>query len=113
MEQTYVTELMTVERLLLEIDSRFKFELTLNDSLRLYNYLKKVGNVTNFFFYIQDEFSRKYPDKEKVKDYNRKLMSEKIEFDLFEIEGFIDYVYETFDDDDFRDIVSKNRFWHN
>lgn len=113
MEQTYVTELMTVERLLLEIDSRFKFELTLNDSLRLYNYLKKVGNVTNFFFYIQDEFSRKYPDKEKVKDYNRKLMSEKIEFDLFEIEGFIDYVYETFGDDDFRDIVSKNRFWRN
>jgi hypothetical protein len=113
MEQTYVTELMTVERLLLEIDSRFKFELTLNDSLRLYNYLKKVGNVTNFFFYIQDEFSRKYPDKEKVKDYNRKLMSEKIEFDLFEIEEFIDYVYETFGDDDFRDIVSKNRFWHN
>ena len=111
MEHIYITEAMTVEKLLLEIDSRFKFDLSFNDELKLYNYLKEIGNLTNFFFYIQDEFSRRYPDKEKVKAYNRKLMSEKIEFDLSGAEDFIDRVFEETDDKEFKDTVLKNRFW--
>ena len=111
MKQIYITEAMTVEKLLLEIDSRFKFDLSFNDELKLYNYLKEIGNLTNFFFYIQDEFSRRYPDKEKVKAYNRKLMSEEIEFDLSGAEDFIDRMFEETDDKDFKDIVLKNRFW--
>lgn len=102
---------MTVEKLLLEIDSRFKFDLSFNDELKLYNYLKEIGNLTNFFFYTQDEFSRRYPDKEKVKTYNRKLMSEKIEFDLSGAEDFIDRMLEETDDKEFKDTVLKNRFW--
>lgn len=111
MEHIYITEAMTVEKLLLEIDSRFKFDLSFNDELKLYNYLKEIGNLTNFFFYAQDEFSRKYPDKEKVKAYNRKLMSEKIEFDLSGAEDFIDRIFEETDNKEFKDTVLKNRFW--
>lgn len=113
MKHIYITEAMTVEKLLLEIDSRFKFDLSFNDELKLYNYLKEIGNLTNFFFYTQDEFSRRYPDKEKVKAYNRKLMSEKIEFDLSGAEDFIDRMLEETDDKEFKDTVLKNRFWRN
>ena len=113
MKEVCITEVMTVEKLLLEIDSRLKFKLSLNDALKLYNYLKKIGGITNFFFYTQDEFSRKYPDKEKVKAYNRKLMSEKIEFDLSGAEDFIDRIFEETDDKEFKDVVLKNRFWAN
>ena len=113
MKQVCITEVMTVEKLLLEIDSRLKFELSLNDALKLYNYLKEIGAITNFFFYIQDEFSRRYPDKDEVKAYNSKLMSEKIDFDLSGSEEFIDHVFEITDNEEFKDLVLKNRFWLN
>lgn len=113
MKEVCITEVMTVEKLLLEIDSRLKFELSLNDALKLYNYLKEIGGITNFFFYIQEEFSWKCQDKDKVKAYNSKLMSEKIDFDLSGAEGFIDHVFEITDNEEFKDLVLKNRFWLN
>jgi hypothetical protein len=97
----------------LEIDSRLKFKLSLIDALKLYNYLKEIGGITNFFFYIQEEFSWKCQDKDEVKAYNSKLMSEKIDFDLSGAERFIDHVFEITDNEEFKDLVLKNRFWLN
>ena len=93
MKYAFISEIMTVERILLEIDKKFKFDLSFNDSLKLYNYLKEVGRVTNFFFYIQGEFSKKYQDQEKLMKYRSKLFSEALDIDLTDIEHFIDNIY--------------------
>ena len=111
MKRTFISEIMTVERILLEIDKKFKFDLSFNDSLKLYNYLKEVGRVTNFFFYIQGEFSKKYQDQEKLMKYRSKLFSESLDIDLTDIEHFIDNVYTSFNDSEFSDLIKKNRFW--
>lgn len=111
MKHAFISEIMTVERILLEIDKKFKFDLSFNDSLKLYNYLKEVGRVTNFFFYIQGEFSKKYQDQEKLMKYRSKLFSEALDIDLTDIERFIDNIYTTFNDSEFADLLKKNRFW--
>ncbi len=113
MERVSINELMQIERLLLEMNVRFKFDLSLGDSLKLYRYLKDVGEVTNFFFYIQDEYAQKNKDAEKLKEYNNKLVSEKIDFNIKEIQSFIDTVSSRFDDESFNDLLSKTRFWAN
>ena len=113
MERVSINELMQIERLLLEMNVRFKFDLSLGDSLKLYRYLRDVGEVTNFFFYIQDEYAQKNKDAEKLKEYNNRLVSEKIDFNIKEIQSFIDTVSSRFDDENFNDLLSKTRFWVN
>ena len=113
MERVSINELMQIERLLLEMNVRFKFDLSLGDSLKLYRYLRGVGEVTNFFFYIQDEYAQKNKDAEKLKEYNNRLVSEKIDFNIKEIQSFIDTVSSRFDDESFNDLLSKTRFWVN
>ena len=113
MERVSINELMQIERLLLEMNVRFKFDLSLGDSLKLYRYLRDVGEVTNFFFYIQDEYAQKNKDAEKLKEYNNRLVSEKIDFNIKEIQSFIDTVSSRFDDESFNDLLSKTRFWVN
>jgi hypothetical protein len=49
-----IGQLMVIERFLLEIDVRFKFELSFSEALKLYNYLKDVGRITNLYFNLMD-----------------------------------------------------------
>ena len=108
-----VNELMTIERFLLEIDTRFKFTLSFSDAYKLYNYLKDVGRITNLYFELLEEFYRKKPDKDKLNEYKNKISGDKIDFDIKEIQNFIDDVFNTTKDEDFKNIVLKNRYWTN
>ena len=49
-------ELMVLERILLEFDVKYKFELDFGDAYKLHAYLNKVGKITSYAFLIQDEF---------------------------------------------------------
>lgn len=111
MEKSYITEIMTIERLLLEIETRDKFNLSFNDSLKLYNFLREIGEITNFFFFIQEEFSKKYQDDEKLKSFKSKIMSEKIDFDISDYVSFIDHVLQTTDDEYIKTLILRNHFW--
>lgn len=108
-----VNELMTIERFLLEINVRFKFTLSFSDVCKLYDYLKSVGKITNIYFETLDEFYRKHPDKEKVNEYRNKISGDKIEFNIDDVQRFIDDVFSTTEDDEFKNIVLKNRYWKN
>ena len=108
-----VNELMTIERFLLEIDARLKFTLSFSDACKLYNYLKDVGRITNIYFELLEEFYRKYPDKDKISEYKNKISGDKLEFNIEEIQKFIDNVFNTAEDDEFKNIVLKNRYWKN
>ena len=50
-----VKNLMSIERILLEIYTKHRFELEFNSAYKLYNYLRVIGRITNYSFQIQDE----------------------------------------------------------
>jgi hypothetical protein len=108
-----INELMTIERFLLEIENRFKFDLSFDKTLKLYKLLKEIGRITNFFFLLQDEYYKKFNDSEKLKEYRNKLSGDRFEFDTDESIKFIDEIYDTTNDEEFKNIVLKNRFWKN
>jgi hypothetical protein len=112
MERIKLNDLMGLERLLLEIDIRYKFDLSFNDAYLLYEYLKNVGRITSYFFLIQDEFYQKYNDKDKLKEYHDRLLNDSLEFNYNGIVEFIDRVSLTNnDDDEFKTLVNKIKFW--
>ena len=106
-----VKDLMVLERLLLEVDVRFKFELDFGDAFKLYELLKNVGKITNYAFYIQDEHYKKYNDAEKLKQYHNMVMNSEVEFDSANTIKFIEYMNEKFNDEEFKNIILKNKFW--
>ena len=108
-----IGELMVIERFLLEIDVRFKFELSFSEALKLYNYLKDVGRITNLYFNLQNEHYAKFNDLVALQEYKNKIYADEIEFDTDEMKKFIDDIYERVDNPEFKNIVLKNRFWKN
>ena len=108
---TTVSELMIIERLLLEIENRFKFSLSFENVRLLYDYLKTVGKVTNLFFMLQEDYYNKFNDEEKLKEYHNKLLNDKVSLNTYKIVRFIDWVNDTTDDEEFKNLVTKNKFW--
>ena len=106
-----VKDLMVLERLLLEIEVRFKFNLQFNDAYKLYELLKKVGKITSYAFLIQDEYSKKFNDNEGLKKYHEMVMDSEIECGSDEIMEFIDNVSEKMEDDEFNKLFWNIKFW--
>lgn len=102
---------MVVERLLLEIENRFKFDMGFDDVRILYQHLKDIGRITNLFFALQEEYYDKFKDKDKLKEYHDKLLNEDINIDITDVAKFIEWIANTNLDNDFRDMVEKNKFW--
>ncbi len=104
-------ELMVLERILLEFDVKYKFELDFDDAYKLYTYLNKVGKITSYAFLIQNEFHEKYNDTEKLKEYHKLVMDGTIEFDYDDILLFIKKTLNTYGDDEFQKLVETVKFW--
>ena len=108
---TKLNDLMVIERFLLEIDIRFKFMLDFNEAFKLYDYLKDIGRITSYSFLIQDEFQKKYNDIEKLKEYHEKIVNSEIDYNVSEVIRFIESVMERYKDEEFENIILKNKFW--
>ena len=104
-------ELMVLERILLEFDVKYKFELDFGDAYKLYSYLTKVGKLTSYAFLIQDEFHNKYNDTEKLKEYHNKIMDSTVYFNYGDIVKFIDELNERFKDEKISSLILNNTFW--
>ena len=104
-------ELMVLERILLEFDVKYKFELDFGDAYKLYSYLTKVGKLTSYAFLIQDEFHNKYNDTEKLKEYHNKVMEYTVYFNYGDIVKFIDELNEKFKDEKIGSLILNNTFW--
>ena len=104
-------ELMVLERILLEFDVKYKFELHFGDAYKLYSYLTKVGKLTSYAFLIQDEFHNKYNDTEKLKEYHNKVMDSTVYFNYGDIVKFIDELNEKFKDEKIGSLILNNTFW--
>lgn len=104
-------ELMVLERILLEFDVKYKFELDFGDAYKLHAYLTKVGKITSYAFLIQDEFHKKYNDTEKLKEYHNKVMDSTVYLDYGDIVKFIDELNEKFKDEKISSLILNNMFW--
>ena len=111
MKTIKLNDLMGLEKLLLEIDIKYKFGLSFNDVYMLHIYLSNVGKITSYFFLIQDEFYKKYNDTDKLKEYHNKLINDSIEFDYDDIIKFIDKVLNIYGDHEFQSLVETVKFW--
>ena len=106
-----LSNLMVLERLLLEIDVRFKFDLEFGDTYKLHEFLRSVGKITSYAFLIQDEYHQKYQDTEKLKEYHKMVMDSFVEFNYEEVIDFIVDVNEKFKNEEFQNIISEIKFW--
>lgn len=106
-----INNLMALERLLLEIDARFKFDLEFGEAYKLHEFLKSVGKITSYAFLIQDEYHQKYKDVEKLKEYHKLVMDSFVEFNYDDILLFIKKTLNTYGDDEFQKLVETVKFW--
>ena len=106
-----VKDIMVLERLLLEIDARFKYEMDFPDAFKLYELLKEVGKITNYAFLIQDEYHEKFHDAEKLREYHIMVINSEILLDYDEIIKFIEYVDFKFKNEEFSNVLNTIKFW--
>jgi len=108
-----ISNLMILERLLLEIDVRFKYEMNFGDAYTLHKLLKEVGKITSYAFLIQDEYHKKFNDVDKLKEYHTMIMESEITLDgdYREIIKFIEYVNSKFKDEEFDKLLNNIKFW--
>ena len=106
-----VKDLMALERLLLEIDNRFKFQLRFSEVIELNEFLEEIGKITDLFFSLQDEHFRKFGDSDALTEYHEKLMEEEVKVNTHRMIGLVNDVCNRFVDDEFAEIVLKNKFW--
>lgn len=109
-----VNNLMILERLLLEIDARLKYEMNFGDAYTLHKLLKEVGKITSYAFLIQDEYHNKFNDVEKLKEYHKMIMESEIttDTDYRDIIEFIEYVSFKFKDEGFDKVLNNIKFWN-
>ena len=108
-----VSNLMILERLLLEIDARLKFEMNFGDAYTLHKLLNEVGRITSNAFLIQDDYHKKLNKKKKLKEYHKMVMDSEIttDTDYRDIIEFIEYISFKFKDGEFDKILNKIKFW--
>lgn len=111
MDKISVKDLMSLERILLEMTARMKYDLDFSDAYRLYASLRDVGRITSYAFLIQEEFQRDFNDKEKLEAYHEKVMKSSVEFDYKEVASFIDRVEKEYENEGFSKIVELFKFW--
>lgn len=84
-----VLKLIDAETILLEIDSKYKYELEFNDMYLLHKYLNEIGDITSYFFGIQNEYYEDVKDNDKLTAFHDKLINEGVEYDYQSLISFI------------------------
>ena len=87
-----ITELMKLEKQLLELNANNRFELSFGDYITLQHFLKDIGRITNYYFYLQEEYFKGHGDKDKLKEYHDRLSNDEIPYDTKSVENFIEKV---------------------
>lgn len=106
-----IKNLMSLERILLEINVKHKFELSFNSAYKLYKHLIEIGRVTNYSFQVQDEFSQIAKDKDEMKSFHEKIINDEVEYDWENTVSFIDELMEELKNNEVNEMVNKLKFW--
>ena len=105
-----IKNLMTLERILLEINIKYKFELSFNSAYKLHNYLTEIGRITNYSFQIQDEYYQTTKDEEKMKAFHEKVLNGEVDYDWVDVASFIGELMEELKNDEVNEMVNKLKF---
>jgi len=97
------------ERILLEIEDKHKFKLSFNEMLKLRDYLKVIGDITNFYFNIQSDFFKKTQDVKELEKFNERISKEEIDvdFDFDKLVSFINEVVMKINDEELNHLLDK------
>lgn len=55
---TTINELIKIEEKLLKLESKHKYEYTLDELIKSKKYLKEIGEITDLYFSVQYEYSQ-------------------------------------------------------
>jgi hypothetical protein len=91
---TTINELIKIEEKLLKLESKHKYEYTLNELIKSKKYLKEIGEITDLYFSVQYEYSQTInPLDEELNDklikYQSFLSSGTIDVDISKYTEFI------------------------
>lgn len=106
-----VRYIMVLERLLLEIEENFKYEMNFQDAFKLHKLLELIGEITSYAFSLQNEYHKKYNDVDKLKKYHDMITDSELLLNYREIIKFIEYIKEKFNDEKFNRLVNEVNFW--
>ena len=106
-----VKNLMIIERILLEINTKHKFELSFNTAYKLTELLRVIGRITNYSFLIQDEFSRKTINNDERVEYHVKILNSEVDYDWAKAASFIGELMEELKNEDVNKLVNELKFW--
>ena len=106
-----VKNLMVIERILLEINSKHKFELSFNTAYRLAEFLRVIGRITNYSFLLQDEFNRKTINNDERVEYHIKILNSEVDYEWTKAASFIGEIMEELKNEDLNKLVNELKFW--
>ena len=106
-----VKNLMVIEIILLEINSKHKFELSFNTAYKLAEFLRVIGRITNYSFLIQDEFSRKTINNDERVEYHVKILNSEVDYEWTKAASFIGELMEELKNEDVNKLVNELKFW--
>ena len=102
-----VLKLVNAEMILLEIEAKYKFELAFNEMFTLHKYLNEVGEITNYFFNIQNEYYDIIKDKEKLELFHDRLVKDEVEYDYHNLLHFIIDIAEKLNKNDINKLLEE------
>ena len=106
-----VKNLMIIERILLEINSKHKFELSFNTAYRLAEFLRVIGRITNYSFLLQDEFNQNAINRDEKVEYHVKILNSEVDYDWTKAASFIGEIMEELKNEDVNKLVNELKFW--
>lgn len=89
MQNVTVRRLMDIEKELLEIDLKGRYTMPFKDALRLRRYLTEIGEITDYSFYLQHEYSREAPSENDMSAFHDRIMDSDVEYDVEDVCSFI------------------------
>lgn len=106
-----IKNLMKIERILLEINAKHKFELSFNTAYKLVEFLRVIGRITNYSFLLQDEFSRKTINNDERVEYHVKILNSEVDYEWTKAASFIGEIMEELKNEDVNKLVNEFKFW--
>lgn len=109
---TTINELIKIEEILLKVESLYKFELTLNELIKITKYLKDIGFITDLYFSTQYQYSQTICNydiecNEKLVEYKKFLSECELDIDVSEYIDFINGIKNKVKDDNTLSLIAK------
>jgi len=95
---TTIKELIDIEDELLKLNSKYKFEYSLDELITSNQYLEEIGKITDIFFKTQIEYGEKIDKtdadtyKRKLTEYRNKLINNNINIDTSKYISFLNNI---------------------